>query len=70
MNEKLLNFIICVCATILIFVWDYHKIKNGKYDMPADLDRHYTGLWRWVYNWGWMSFGMTIIKFSEFIETL
>lgn len=70
MNKKLIEFIVCACITILIFGWDYYKIKHGKYNIPVGSDTHYTGRWRWVYNWGWAILGITIIKLTEFIGTI
>lgn len=67
MNEHLLTSIIFAIMSILIFLWDNYKIKHGRYDMPTYEDRLFTGAWRWVYNWGWMTVGMSIAEFNKFI---
>lgn len=70
MNEHLLTSIIFAIMAVLIFLWDNYKIKHGKYDIPTYPDRSnqlFTGAWRWVYNWGWVTVGMSIVEFNKFL---
>ena len=67
MNEHLLGAILFAIASTLLFIWDNYWIKHGRYDMPTYEDRLFTGAWRWVYNWGWMTIGMFIVEFNKWI---
>lgn len=70
MNEHLFDVIFLAIATFLIFLWDDYRIKHGKYNMPIDKDRLFTGDWRWVYNWGWMTIGMLVVEIGKIIESI
>ncbi len=70
MNKHLFGVIFYAIAAFLIFLWDSYKIKHGKYDMPTYKDRLFTGAWRWVYNWGWMTIGMLVVEFGNLIESI
>ena len=67
MNKHLINAIGYAIMAILIFLWDNYKIKHGKYNIPAYKDRLFTGVWRWVYNWGWTTVGMFVVEFNKFL---
>lgn len=67
MNNHLIKAIGYAIMAILIFLWDNYKIKHGRYDIPTYEDRLFTGAWRWVYNWGWMTVGMFIVEFNKFL---
>lgn len=67
MNNHLIKAIGYAIMAILIFLWDNYKIKHGRYDIPTYEDRLFTGAWRWVYNWGWVTVGMFIVEFNKFL---
>lgn len=67
MNKHLFLFLWFTVTAILLFVWDSYKIKHKKYDIPVHTDWWYGGVWRWVYNWGWMTVGMAVNEFNKFV---
>lgn len=67
MNEHLFSFLLFTLVAILLFIWDNHKIKHGGYEYPTYEDRLFTGEWRWIYNWAWITVGMAIHEFTYFI---